>query len=52
MKAFLKAGLLRRGSVLYQRTPSPALRKGGILSPLLANIALSVLDEHFAPAVA
>jgi hypothetical protein len=26
---------------------SPAPTQGGILSPLLANIALSVLDEHF-----
>ncbi|WP_236567418.1 reverse transcriptase domain-containing protein [Nocardia sp. CY41] len=28
------------------RATTPALRRGGILSPLLANIALSVLDEH------
>ena len=30
-------------------TPRPA-PQGGILSPLLANVALSVLDEHFAEA--
>lgn len=46
VKAFLAAGILteeglNRGT--YTGTP-----QGGILSPLLANIALSVLDEHFA----
>jgi RNA-directed DNA polymerase len=45
VKAFLHAGILtedgaRRGT----KTGTP---QGGILSPLLANIALSVLDEHF-----
>ncbi len=46
VKAFLKAGVMttsgdREDTVMG--TP-----QGGILSPLLANIALSVLDEHFA----
>jgi Reverse transcriptase (RNA-dependent DNA polymerase) len=45
VKSFLKAGVLtatgtREGSI----TGTP---QGGILSPLLANIALSVLDDHF-----
>ena len=45
VKAFLKAGVLtatgsREGSI----TGTP---QGGILSPLLANIALSVLDDYF-----
>ena len=33
------------------RGPSTGTPQGGILSPLLANIALSVLDEHFTAAV-
>lgn len=45
VKSFLKAGVMtatgdREGS--HTGTP-----QGGILSPLLANIALSALDEHF-----
>ena len=45
VKSFLKAGVLtatgsREGSI----TGTP---QGGILSPPLANIALSVLDDHF-----
>lgn len=45
VKAFLKAGILTDlGSQeeTYAGTP-----QGGPLSPLMANIALSVLDEHF-----
>ena len=50
VKAFLKAGVMtatgsREGSI----TGTP---QGGILSPLLANIALSVLDDHFVLAMA
>ena len=44
VKAFLKAGLLTElGEYEDTTTGTP---QGGILSPLLANIALSVLDEH------
>lgn len=47
VKAFLKAGVLSEdGSPRETITGTP---QGGILSPLLANIALSVLDEHFTP---
>jgi RNA-directed DNA polymerase len=46
VKAFLKAGIMTEdGSREETRTGTP---QGGILSPLLANIALSVLDDHFA----
>jgi RNA-directed DNA polymerase len=45
VKAFLKAGVLREdGASRETITGTP---QGGILSPLLANIALSILDEHF-----
>lgn len=44
VKAFLKAGVLTElGESKETLTGTP---QGGILSPLLANIALSVLDEH------
>jgi RNA-directed DNA polymerase len=44
VKAFLKAGILTElGDYEDTRTGTP---QGGILSPLLANIALAVLDEH------
>jgi RNA-directed DNA polymerase len=44
VKAFLKAGVLTEpGEIHDTHTGTP---QGGILSPLLANIALSVLDEH------
>jgi RNA-directed DNA polymerase len=44
VKAFLKAGILTElGEEIDSPTGTP---QGGILSPLLANIALSVLDEH------
>ncbi len=44
VKAFLKAGLLTE--LGEQRDTPTGTPQGGILSPLLANIALSVLDEH------
>ena len=44
VKAFLKAGILSELGEL--RGPKTGTPQGGILSPLLANIALSVLDEH------
>lgn len=45
VKAFLKAGILTElGELQETHTGTP---QGGILSPLLANIALTVLDEHF-----
>jgi RNA-directed DNA polymerase len=45
VKAFLKAGILSETQLRRTDTGTP---QGGILSPLLANIALSVLDEYFA----
>ena len=45
VKAFLHAGIL--GEDGQMRTTTTGTPQGGILSPLLANIALSVLDEHF-----
>jgi RNA-directed DNA polymerase len=46
VKAFLKAGIL--GEDRQVRDTDTGTPQGGVLSPLLANIALSVLDEHFA----
>jgi len=48
VKAFLKAGILSEDGV--ERDTCTGTPQGGILSPLLANIALSALDEHFAEA--
>jgi RNA-directed DNA polymerase len=46
VKAFLKAGILiEDGALAETKTGTP---QGGILSPVIANVALSVLDEHFA----
>ena len=46
VKAFLKSGVLTElGDREETLTGTP---QGGILSPLLANIALSALDDHFA----
>ncbi|MCX4099078.1 group II intron reverse transcriptase/maturase [Nocardia sp. alder85J] len=45
IKSFLKAGVLGEDGLNRDtRTGTP---QGGILSPLLANIALSVLDDHY-----
>ncbi|MBC7558674.1 MAG: group II intron reverse transcriptase/maturase [Dermatophilaceae bacterium] len=45
VKAFLKSGIMTElGNFEDTDTGTP---QGGILSPLLANVALSVLDEHF-----
>ena len=43
--AFLRAGILTEEGL--NRGTIAGTPQGGILSPLLANIALSVLDEHF-----
>ena len=48
VKAFLKAGVLSEAGT--SRNTTTGCPQGGILSPLLANIALSVLDEHFVSA--
>jgi RNA-directed DNA polymerase len=44
VKAFLKAGILSEDQVA--RDTNTGTPQGGILSPLLANIALSALDER------
>jgi RNA-directed DNA polymerase len=44
--AALRAGILTEEGL--NRETITGTPQGGILSPLLANIALSVLDEHFA----
>jgi RNA-directed DNA polymerase len=46
--AFLKAGILTEDRTL--RTTDAGTPQGSILSPLLSNVALSVLDEHIAAA--
>ena len=45
VKAFLKAGIMTPDGEEESHTGTP---QGGILSPLLASIALSALDDHFA----
>jgi RNA-directed DNA polymerase len=45
IKAFLKAGIM--DSLGERQETITGTPQGGILSPLLANIALSTLDEHF-----
>ena len=44
VKAFLKAGVMTE--LGHREDTTAGTPQGGILSPLLANIALSVLDEH------
>jgi RNA-directed DNA polymerase len=46
VKAFLKAGIL--GEDRQYRETNAGTPQGSILSPLLSNIALAVLDEHIA----
>lgn len=46
IKAFLKAGVLTEDRLLEDTTAGTP--QGGILSPLLANVALSALDEFIA----
>jgi RNA-directed DNA polymerase len=48
VKSFLCAGVLSEDGVT--RDTKMGTPQGGILSPLLANIALSILDDHFAEA--
>src|SRR5206468_4150985 len=48
VKAFLKAGILDEDRVL--RDTDAGTPQGSILSPLLSNVALSVLDEYVAQA--
>jgi RNA-directed DNA polymerase len=46
VKAFLKAGILLEDGTLSDTNAGTP--QGSILSPLLSNVALSVLDEHIA----
>ncbi|MFD3999081.1 group II intron reverse transcriptase/maturase [Streptomyces sp. NPDC058583] len=46
VRAFLKAGILTESGALQDTNKGTP--QGGILSPLLANVALTALDEHFA----
>ena len=48
VKAFLKSGILGEDHELRESTAGAP--QGGILSPLLSNVALSILDDHFAEA--
>ena len=48
VKAFLKAGILGEDGQL--RETDAGTPQGSILSPLLSNVALSVLDEYIAQA--
>lgn len=48
VKAFLKAGVLREDRQV--RETNAGAPQGGILSPLISNVALSILDDHFVAA--
>ena len=48
VKAFLKSGILGEDRLL--RPTNTGTPQGSILSPLLSNVALCVLDEHIARA--
>jgi group II intron reverse transcriptase/maturase len=43
VEKFLKAGVLEGGKIRATNVGTP---QGGVISPLLANIALNVLDQH------
>jgi RNA-directed DNA polymerase len=45
VKAFLKAGIMAEGGQV--RDSVTGTPQGGLVSPLLANVALTALDEHF-----
>jgi RNA-directed DNA polymerase len=45
VKAFLKSGVMTAAG--HREETSTGTPQGGLLSPLMANIALSALDEHF-----
>ena len=42
--AFLKAGIMAEGTVRHPQTGTP---QGGIVSPLLANVYLTAIDERY-----
>ena len=44
VRAFLKAGVMAEGSL---RHPVAGTPQGGIISPLLANVALTAIDERY-----
>ena len=44
VRAFLKAGILSEGALVRTKAGTP---QGGVLSPLLANITLSAIEEHY-----
>jgi len=44
IRSFLKAGIMAEGAL---RHPVAGTPQGGVLSPLLANIALTALDERY-----